>query len=275
MNNLQLTEQQIAEFQKVVLQKGKDLYREMPWRKDTNPYFILLSEVMLQQTQVSRVLIKFQEFISAFPTLQVLAQADFQEVLAHWSGLGYNRRAKYLHQTAKQIVELDEFPQEQRLLQTCSGIGENTAASILVYAYNKPLVFLETNVRTVLIYTFFQDVTEKVDEAVLKDLTRQTLYTENPRIWYWALMDYGTYLKKTVGNYNRLSTKHTIQSKFEGSFRQKRAATLRCLLLHGPLTADELSEIQGFDINLVQQIIATLQKDSMVLESNGRIMINK
>lgn len=273
MNNLQLSDSQIAEFQNLVLSKGQDLYREMPWRSDTNPYNILLSEVMLQQTQVVRVLQKFEEFKIAFPTLQDLAQADFQEVLMHWSGLGYNRRARFLHETAKKLCTFSTFPDDQTILQSCPGIGENTAASIVVYAFNKPLVFLETNVRTVLIYHFCNDVTEKVDESVLRNLAEQTLYSENPRQWYWALMDYGTYLKKTEGNFNKYSQKHTVQSKFEGSFRQKRAAVLRLLLQKGPLTADEISEFLLYETDLTQQLLLALERDSMISNISGRIVI--
>lgn len=273
MNNLQLSDSQIAEFQNLVLSKGQDLYREMPWRSDTNPYNILLSEVMLQQTQVGRVLQKFKEFKTTFPTLDDLAHADFQEVLAHWSGLGYNRRAKFLHQTAQQIIQLESFPIEQSILQKCPGIGENTAASILVYAFNQPLVFLETNVRTVLIYHFFQAEREKVEESVLKHLADQVIYRQNPRQWYWALMDYGTYLKKTVGNFNKQSQKHTTQSKFEGSFRQKRAAVLRLLLQKGPLTTEEITMLTNYDLTLVEDIVESLQKDKMVSKVAGRIVI--
>jgi len=273
MNNIHLSPEQIAEFQQTVLAKGKELYREMPWRSDTTPYFILLSEIMLQQTQVPRVMQKFAEFIEAFPTLEDLAHADFQEVLAHWSGLGYNRRARFLHQTAQKIVDNGSFPTDEAFLRSCPGVGENTAASILVYAFNQPLIFLETNVRTVLIYTFLHNQTEKIDESVLHDLAKQTLYAENPRQWYWALMDYGTYLKKTEGNFNKMSKKHTTQSKFEGSFRQKRAAVLRCLLQKGPLDVSEISELIGYDLSLVQELIDALQKDKMVTEVEGRITI--
>lgn len=269
-----LTQIQIAEFQQLVLHKGNELYREMPWRSDTNPYNVLLSEVMLQQTQVSRVLQKFEEFKIAFPTLQDLAQADFQDVLAHWSGLGYNRRAKFLHQTVQQIIQLESFPIEQSILQKCPGIGENTAASILVYAFNQPLVFLETNVRTVLIYHFFQEEREKIEESVLKHLADQVLYRQNPRQWYWALMDYGTYLKKTVGNFNKQSQKHTTQSKFEGSFRQKRAAVLRLLLQKGPLTTTEIAELEALDVVLTNQLIESLLKDTLVVVENERICIS-
>ncbi len=273
MNLIHLSTKQIEEFQQFVLQKGRDLYREMPWRCDTNPYNVLLSEVMLQQTQVSRVLQKFEEFKIVFPTLQDLAQTDFQNVLAYWSGLGYNRRAKFLHQAAQQIVQFETFPIEQSILQKCPGIGENTAASILVYAFNQPLVFLETNVRTVLIYHFFQEEREKIEESVLKHLAEQVLYKQNPRQWYWALMDYGTYLKKTVGNFNKQSQKHTTQSKFEGSFRQKRAAVLRLLLQNGPLTAEEVAMLTNYDLTLVKNIVESLQKDKMVSNIAGRIVI--
>ena len=273
MNNLSLTKSQIVDFQKTVLAQGELLYREMPWRTDTRPYYVLLSEIMLQQTQVPRVLQKFDEFINAFPTIEDLAHADFQEVLGLWSGLGYNRRAKFLHQTAKGIVAMGGFPTDVAELQKCPGIGENTAASILVYAFNQPLVFLETNVRTVLIYSFFQDCVEKIDERVLKDVAQQVLYTENPRKWYWALMDYGTEIKKTVGNFNRFSQKHTVQSKFEGSFRQKRAATLRLLLKNGPSTIEELAEKQSFTLDLMQELLQSLQHDSLIAESEGRFYI--
>ena len=270
---MQLTSSQIAEFQQTVLEKGKDLYREMPWRVDTSPYSILLSEVMLQQTQVSRVMEKYAEFRSVFPSINDLAQADFQEVLQHWSGLGYNRRARFLHETAKQIVGKIDFPTSVEELRACPGIGDNTAASILVYAFNQPLVFLETNVRTVLIYSFFNDVTDKIPDSELRKVAEQVLYRENPRKWYWAIMDYGTYLKKTVGNFNRYSTTHTVQSKFEGSFRQKRASVLRCLLKHGPLTLQEIADIQNYDYQLSLQIVEALVKDAMITEQNGRIMI--
>ena len=273
MNNLRLDKSQIADFQNLVLTKGKELYREMPWRSDTHPYNILLSEIMLQQTQVARVLQKYEEFKTAFPTLADLARADFQEVLAHWSGLGYNRRARFLHETAKKLVEYPSFPDSPEVLQQCPGIGENTAASIVVYAFNKPLVFLETNVRTVLIYTFFQGVTEKIDESVLRNVAEQTLYTKNPRKWYWALMDYGTYLKKTQGNFNKYSKMHTVQSKFEGSFRQKRAAVLRCLLQNGPLNLSEIAEKMCFEMRLTEELVTVLQKDKMIVFENNRFCI--
>lgn len=270
---MKLSSKEIADFQSLVLQKGKELYRPMPWRDDYNSYYILLSEIMLQQTQVPRVRIKFAEFIEKFPTLESLADADFQEVLACWSGLGYNRRARYLHQAIQQIHTFGRFPQEYSQLLQLPGIGPNTAASILVYAFNQPLVFVETNIRTVLIYTFFSDTTEKIGESVMQNLIEQTMYKENPRQWYWALMDYGFYIKKTEGNFNRLSKMHTTQSKFEGSNRQKRAQFLRFLLQFGPHSAIDISQKLGIDNSLTLELLQTLLKDSLVREENGVFLI--
>src|SRR5690606_24054389 len=134
------------------------------------------------------------------------------------------------------------FPGNIEDLCALPGIGPNTAASILVYAYNQPQVFVETNIRTVFIYTFFPEVQEKIDEKTMKSLVHQTLYVSNPRRWYWALMDYGSYLKKTVGNFNKLSKLYTTQSKFEGSNRQKRAQILRLLLQEDGLKSIEIAE---------------------------------
>ena len=270
---MQLSKTEIKEFQNVILQKGKELYRPMPWRDDCNPYYILLSEIMLQQTQVPRVLVKFQEFIDAFPTIESLANAEFFEVLSHWSGLGYNRRAKFLHEAAKELVKLKEFPATPQKLVTLPGIGPNTAASILVYSHNKPFVFVETNIRTVFIYMFFQDTTEKIDETILQNLVKQTLYIDNPRQWYWALMDYGFYIKKTEGNYNRLSKKHTTQSKFEGSNRQKRAQILRFLLQNGPSSKSIIADKLTIENELANSLLQALLQDSLIIESNGLYLI--
>lgn len=244
----------IEEFQSLVLQYGKDNYREMPWRQVHNPYYVLVSEIMLQQTQVQRVEVKFIEFISYFPTMESLAQADFFEVLQLWSGLGYNRRAKYLHDAAQAIVALDKFPATCEELQIYKGIGKNTAAAIIVYAFNQPLVFVETNVRTVIFHHFYDDFLHKISDSEVENIVEQTLYTQNPREWYWALMDYGVHLKKQVGNLNVKSKSYTKQSAFEGSHRQKRAKALRFLLHTGP------------------QDISSIAQHLSVLESEARII---
>lgn len=207
---------------------------DLPWRRPQrrgffDPYRILVSELMLQQTQVPRVIPKFELFIEAFPSFGSLAVAPLADVLRMWSGLGYNRRAKFLLQTA-QIVSgqyAGQLPRSQAGLVTLPGIGHNTAGAIRAYAFNEPAVFIETNIRTVFIHHFFADQ-EKIQDRELLPLIQSQLPMD-VRSWYWALMDYGTYLKQSVGNMSRRSAAYGRQSAFEGSRRQIRGQVLRIL----------------------------------------------
>lgn len=213
---------------------------DLPWRMGRNPYHIVVSELMLQQTQVNRVIPKYQEFLQHFPTVQELAAVSLGDVLRTWSGLGYNRRAKFLWQAAGQVVQEYNgvFPSNKHELIKLPGIGSNTAGAILAYAYNQPTVFVETNIRTVFLHHFFHDQTDVPDAAVL-ELVAATLDTENSREWYWALMDYGTCLKQTIGNPNTRSKGYARQSAFHGSRRQVRGQVLR-LLGDRPYTVNQL-----------------------------------
>jgi A/G-specific adenine glycosylase len=208
---------------------------DLPWRQaradgSFDPYRIMVSELMLQQTQVSRVTPKYQAFLRRFPSVEALAAAPLGDVLRAWSGLGYNRRAKFLHQAARQIKHdyAGRFPTDQTELIKLAGIGQATASAILAYAFDRPVSFVETNIRTVCIHHFFNDRLDISDKDIL-EIIGETLPEEQYREWYWALMDYGTYLKKTVGNLNRHSKSYAKQSKFEGSARQLRGRVLRCL----------------------------------------------
>lgn len=213
--------------------------RSFPWRETTNPYHIVVSEVMLQQTQTDRVVEKYLAFIQALPTFQALASVDFSELLALWSGLGYNRRALYLQSLARAVVEQygGELPNDPELLVELPGIGKATAASITAFAFNKPTVFIETNIRAVFIHEFFSDRTDVHDREIIP-LVTATVDQQNAREWYYALMDYGVMLKKKHKNPSRRSTHHTQQSRFEGSERQIRGMILRALL-EQPLLARE------------------------------------
>lgn len=146
-----------AQFTKFIREQGDVLFRPMPWRTDTQPYYILLSELMLQQTQVARVIPKFNESIAVLPTIEALAQAPLSQVITLWQGLGYNRRAKYLHDSAQYIVATCNslFPSHEQELLKLPGVGKNTAGAICAYAFNQPALFIETNIRTVYIYHFF------------------------------------------------------------------------------------------------------------------------
>jgi A/G-specific adenine glycosylase len=220
--------------------------RDLPWRKPEPdgvfyPYKILVSELMLQQTQVPRVIPKFTQFIAQFPNTYALAHASLAEVLAVWNGLGYNRRAKFLWQAAS-IIENElhgGFPLTIDELVKLPGVGRNTAGAIMAYAYDEPVAFVETNIRSVFIYHFFKGHLAGVDDKAILDLVEQTLPNQDVRSWYWALMDYGTFLKQTVGNTARASKTYTKQSKFSGSRRQIRGRVIR-LLLERQHTLDEL-----------------------------------
>ncbi len=218
-------------FQSTIYEYYTAHKRVLPWRTTTDPYKIMVSEIMLQQTQVDRVIPKFEAFIKRFPTVQKLAQAKVADILSLWSGLGYNRRALFLKRAAEEIVTeyKGTFPIEQDALLDLSGIGPYTASAIRAFAYNKPSSFIETNIRSVFIHFFFKDC-EQVTDAELFPYITKMLDTENPREWYSALMDYGTMLKATIGNASRKSRHYTKQSKFQGSPRQVRGEVLKFLI---------------------------------------------
>ena len=206
---------------------------DLPWRQagqdgSFNPYRIMVSELMLQQTQVPRVIPKYQAFLERFPTVESLAAAELGDVLRAWQGLGYNRRAKFLWQAAQAVHELGAFPTTAAELVKLPGIGAGTAGAILAYAFNQPVAYIETNVRTVYIHHFFADQESVHDKEILQ-LVEQTVDPENPREFYWALMDYGSYVKATVGNLNKASKHYAKQSKFHGSKRQVRGQVLRAV----------------------------------------------
>lgn len=205
----------------------------LPWRQEQDDgtydaYAILVSEMMLQQTQVSRVVPKFEQFMRRFPVLKSLVRAPLSEVLMAWNGLGYNRRARYLHEAAKRLIAIRQ-PWSLHDLVACKGIGHNTAAAVLVYAYNQPFVFVETNIRAVYIHHFFPDEIGVTDQEIASKV-ETTLDIKQPRTFYWALMDYGTHLKQYADNPARYSRNHVRQSPFKGSVREIRGQVLKELV---------------------------------------------
>jgi len=205
---------------------------DLPWRIANargafDPYAILVSEFMLQQTQVARVIPKYRCFLAQFPTYDALAKAPLGDVLRAWQGLGYNRRAKYLWQTARELHKTKQFPRTQAELTQFPGVGPNTAGAILAYAFNVPSIFIETNIRTVYLHHFFRNE-KNVSDTHIREAVAATLDHEHPREFYWAVMDYGTFLKTQIKN-NTQSKHYTKQSKFEGSRREIRGKILRRL----------------------------------------------
>lgn len=265
----------IQNFQNKVWRYYDSSKRQLPWRQvkpdgTIDAYKILVSELMLQQTQVGRVLAKYESFLFKFPNITALASAPLSEVLVQWSGLGYNRRAKYLHDAAQTLSgQSSEWGYDK--LINIKGIAHNTAAAILVYAYNRRYVFIETNIRTVFIDEFFNNHTRVSDKEII-ELVEKTLpdintglvrsaskrpssQQQNYREWYWALMDYGSHLKATSGNSANRSVLYRRQSTFAGSKRQVRGKVIQLLqkrdysetelinLLSDERSADVVSEL--------------------------------
>jgi len=231
----------IVQFQKRIWDFYGKNKRDFAWRKQITPYKILVSEVMLQQTQVSRVAAKYKEFIKTFPNLPTLAKASPAAILAVWSGLGYNRRALYLKRAAEMAVAEygGKLPKNHEQLVLLPGVGKNTAGAILAYAYNLPAIFIETNIRRTYIHHFFPGQ-KNISDAQLMPVIEETLDAKNPRKWYWALMDYGSFLGTVVENPNRQSKQYAKQSKFEGSLRQLRGKILKYLLEKKRISSKEL-----------------------------------
>lgn len=248
---------------------------DLSWRKTKDAYKILVSEVMLQQTQVPRVIEKYHDFLKAFPNVQTLAQAPLSEVLKVWSGMGYNRRAKYLRETAKEIVEKHggKIPREYAELCALPGIGDYTAKAVRVFAYNEPDVLIETNVRAAFIHHFFQDVLNISDRELLAHIKKaapkgnplSASWRSGPREWHWALMDYGSHIKKLHKNPARRSAHYTRQSKFEGSLRQVRGAVLKALSSDESINDIRCRYEDKFDLAL-----AGLSKDGLVKKEKGK-----
>jgi A/G-specific adenine glycosylase len=247
---------------------------DLPWRQPESdgsfdPYKILVSEIMLQQTQVARVMPKYAEFLADFPDVKALARSSLGEVLIAWSGLGYNRRAKYLLQAAQMIVTDfgGTFPSGLKELEELPGVGPNTAGAIAVYAYNLPEIFIETNIRTVFIHHFFSangQALSNISDAEIRNLVGETLDRNKPRVWYWALMDYGNFLKRYVGNLNQASKIYAKQSKFEGSRRQLRGAVIR-ILIYGEQNLEELS--RSFTDERLKSVLCELLQEGLIAKT--------
>lgn len=261
-------------FRKAVYGYYRESGRDLPWRRTRNPYRILVSEVMLQQTQVERVIEKFGQFIEAFPDFAALAGATFKDVFTVWQGLGYNRRAAAIRKIAERVVSEygGEMPRRLEDLMTLPGIGHATAASIVTFAFNEPAVFIETNIRRVFIHFFFRD-RESVRDADIMPLVEKTLDRKNPRDWYYALMDYGAVLKKHVPNPNRRSAHHQRQPPFENSSRQLRGRVLKLLLDTPAATEKEISLLLEVEHEIVKRCLRKLMKEGFIVKSGRRFAI--
>lgn len=250
--------------------------RNLPWRQNLDipqwPYHVLISEIMLQQTQVARVIPKYATWLEVFPTLADAAQGSLADYIRLWSGLGYNRRAKYLHDAIKQINTLycGIVPKDINNLSKLPGVGINTAGAIAVYAYNQPYVFIETNIRSVYIHHFFNNKTVVSDNDIQK-IVANTIDTENPREWYWALMDYGTFIKNNYGGNLQKSSHYVPQSAFIGSKRQTRGVIIKQLTT-GPKTISQLKKAVNNDDRL-KTVLNELMHDNLVIKTGVKFQL--
>lgn len=265
----------IVAFRELVYDHSLHHGRPLPWRETTDPYRVLVAEVMLQQTQVERVRDKFLAFTARFPDFPSLAAAPRQEVLAAWQGLGYNRRAIALQECAGAVVARHDsrLPDDPLLLQQLPGIGPYTAGAIAAFAFDQPTIFIETNIRAVFIHCFC-GAREKVPDRELLPLITATLDREQPRRWYNALMDYGVALKKAHRNPARRSAHHSKQTPFAGSDRQLRGRLLKQLLAEQNLSAAELAATLTEEPGRVKRLLDDLVTEGFVAEAGERYSIS-
>ncbi|MDE2019015.1 MAG: A/G-specific adenine glycosylase [Patescibacteria group bacterium] len=237
----------VQKFQKIIRDYYRQNGRNLPWRRTRDPYRILVSEIMLQQTQVARVEGFYEKFIKQFPDFQALGKARTADVLRAWQGLGYNRRALALQRLAKIVVKSydGELPKERRALESLPGVGPYTAGAIRAFAFDEPDIFIETNIRRLFIHFFFPR-RRKVKDDEIKTLLEGAI-CHLPfaiRHFYYALMDYGAMLGATEKkNPNRRSAHYAKQSKFTGSDRELRGKILRLILERKRIPNEELAEI--------------------------------
>ncbi len=244
----------------------------LPWRHTKDPYRILVSEVMLQQTQVSRVLKKYPKFLAAFPTIQALDRAPLAKVLRVWQGMGYNRRALYLQRLAHIVCDkfAGHIPENPDALCRLPGIGAGTAGAIAAFAFGKRSAFIETNIRRAYLHHFFRG-RRGIPDTVLLEKISATLPRKNIREWYYALMDYGAEGLTDVPNANRRSAHYFRQSLFKGSRRELRGRVLAEVVRRGSVAKPELQ--RRIKDRRLLEVLAMMQREGLVTCSRSRISL--
>jgi A/G-specific adenine glycosylase len=258
----------------------------LPWRHTRDPYAILVSEIMLQQTQVARVEKYYEKFIKRFSSFRALARARQRDVLKAWQGLGYNRRAMFLKRSAEIVVarHAGRLPRERAVLEQLPGVGKGTSGSLMAFAFNKPEVFIETNIRRVFIHFFFPKRRDVTDVELARYI-KESVDRKNPREWYWALMDYGAAMpvgampgaRASRANPNRRSAHYKKQSPFAGSDRELRGKIMRSTLSQkrNKMSAKELLKELAVPRERFIDIIENLTKEGFIVKKGDYICIKK
>lgn len=265
-----ISSKRINDFQSKVFDWWSLNRRKFPWRETTNPYYIMISEIMLQQTQTSRVKTKYTEFIEKYPTIEDLAEANKTDLLTIWSGLGYNRRVFWLQEAAKQIIEMKSFPKTVQELQELKGIGKYSARSILIFAFNANLATVDTNIRRILIAEGF--ASEETSEKELFEIAEKLVPKGRSRDWANALMDYGAVVQTASKTGIKPTSK---QSKFAGSDRQYRGKILKILLQKKKITLKKLQEELKLSEERITKILQKMNKDGLVFTKNNHFFIEE
>ena len=244
--------------------------RDLPWRHTTDPWQVLVSEVMLQQTQATRVAPKFVLWMERFPDPASLAAAELSEILGMWIGLGYNRRALALARAAAIIVERHggSVPESEEDLRALPGVGVYTARAVRAFAFGFPGAFLETNIRAVLIRHFFPGA-ERVADRELEAVAEAVTDRAEPARWHDALMDYGADLKRSEGNHARRSAAYRPQAPFAGSRRRIRGAILKAALESPGIGADALHAALPFSRERIMEAADMLVAEGLLEELRG------
>ena len=254
-------------FQDKVMNWWSKNARELPWRNNPSPYQVFISEVMLQQTQVSRVVPKYLEFLNEFPAIEDLAYANTKQLLTVWSGLGYNRRAIWLKEAATGIVERGSFPTKVDELRKLKGIGPYTSRSILIFAFNKDLATVDTNIRRIFIALGFAK--EDSSEKELQEIADALLLKGRSSDWHNALMDYGSAVLTASSTGIEPTSK---QPRFNGSTRQVRGRIIRILTQSDSMSIDEItSQFSDEEINSedLRKILDQLIQDKLIEQTDS------
>jgi A/G-specific adenine glycosylase len=266
-----ITQEQIQCFQKKVSSFYKRNRRQLPWRNTTDPYNILLSELMLQQTQVNRVILYYAKWITKWPTIDALASASLTEILDAWMGLGYNTRAVNLHKTARKIVTKfnSDVLEGMKHYKDLPGVGKYTSQAVQIFSANADIITVDTNIRRIFINEF--NLSEKVTDKALWELAGRCLPRGKSRDWHNALMDYGALFLTAKKTGIKPKTK---QSRFEGSDRQIRARILRCLLKE-KMSLSELEKTLEIEQMRLRQILDKMSTEKIVMEKNNSYQLGE
>lgn len=275
MGAMKISDVKSKKFQRMIFSWWKNNRRNLPWRKTHDPYRILVSEVMLQQTQVSRVLPKYEEFLYFFPDVYALAAATPAKVLQVWRGMGYNRRALYLKKTAEEVVHTYHgyFPESELELLRLSGVGKYTARAIMVFANHAHVAMVDTNIRQIIVHFFFDGLPQK--EKDIQEIADQLVPRGKSWEWHQALMDYGALeLKNVIDKTKKIKKEASIPFKESNRyFRGRIIDALREKSWDEKALVAYMSDFYSKPQTFVKKIIEGLIKDTLLERSKEKLQL--